>query len=156
MNNKLPAVFSRFDRFALIALLVLLLANLAVSNRAHTHEVTAHMTAIHAMADASLYAGHAVLATSMTADPQNAAIVGHAAGAWLPAGQDLATLIGVEKANMLANTRYSAAAGELSVVYAITSTVLGLLSCALCAYLTVRVLLPQKRASLSDVEARHE
>jgi len=143
-------------RVALIALLVLLLANVAVSNRAHTHEVTAHMTAIHAMADASLYAGHAVLATSMRADPQNAATIGRAAGAWLPVGQDLKTLVGIEKANMMANTRYSAAAGELSVTYAIASTVLGLLSCALCAFLIVRLLLPQKRDASVASELTHE
>lgn len=151
MNKQL-----RNMRIALIALLVLLLANVAVSNRAHTHEVTAHMTAIHAMADASLYAGHAVLATSMRADPQNAAAIGRAAGAWLPVGQDLTTLVGIEKANMVANTRYSAAAGELSVIYAIASTVLGLLSCALCAYLIVRVFLQKKHGASADGEAAHE
>jgi len=156
VNKNQRMAFPRRDRFAIVALLILLLANLAISNRAHTHEITAHATAIHAMADASLYAGHAVLATSMAADPQNAQVIGKAAGAWLPAGQDLAALIGLEKANMLTNVRYSAAAGELSITYAITSTVLGLLSFALCAYLALRVLMPQRRPVPADSEAAHE
>ncbi|KKB60892.1 hypothetical protein WM40_26515 [Robbsia andropogonis] len=139
-----------------MALLVVLLVNLFVSNRAHQHEMTAHVTAIHAMADASLYAGHAVLGTSLAADPQNAESIAKAAGAWLPSGQDLQALVGVEKANMITNLRFSAAAGKLSIAYAIASTVLELFAVALCAYLALRVLLPQKRNAITDGGHGHE
>ncbi|WP_429500806.1 hypothetical protein ACQUFY_27040 (plasmid) [Robbsia andropogonis] len=155
-KSSIKAIAFRRERFVIVALLAVLLVNLFVSNRAHQHEITAHATAIHAMADASLYAGHAVLGTSLAADPQNAQSIAKAAGAWLPSGQDLQALVGVEKENMIANLRFSAAAGKLSIAYAIASTVLELLAVALCAYLALRVLLPQKRDANTEAVPGHE